>query len=198
MDKKLSISIPILITIIVSAVVAMLLTNKKEEIANLSINNQGVETMEKSAVVYFSRTNNTEKVAQIIAKQTDSDIYEIEAKVPYTDEDIDWHNDDSRANREQNDSSVRPEIASIPDVSDYDMIYLGYPIWWGTIPKIMNTFIESGALDSKRIAAFCTSGSSGIETSVSALEEYGLDIVGGRRFDVSASESEITEWLKWL
>ena len=154
--------------------------------------------MEKTAVVYFSQTNNTERVAQIIAEQTNSDIYEIEAKVPYTDDDTNWHNDNSRANIEQNDDSTRPEIANIPDVSEYDTIYLGYPIWWGTMPKIMNTFIETDALNDKKVAAFCTSGGSDIEASVSALQNYDLDVIGSQRFENTASEDEIENWVKGL
>lgn len=196
MNKKLAIGLPTLIVVIIAVLVTTLIMNNKGKPTDPNLNNQGVETMEKSAVVYFSRTNNTEKVAQIIAKQTNSDIYKIEAKVPYTDDDINWHNDDSRANREQNDNSARPEIASIPNISEYDTIYLGYPIWWGTMPKIINTFIETKALDGKKIAAFCTSGGSGIETSVSVLKSYGLNVIGSQRFDSSATESEVENWLK--
>ena len=200
MNKKVAISIPVLIVVIVAALVAALIMNNdngKLTDPNNN-NNQGETTMGKTAVVYFSRTNNTEKIAKMIAKQTNSDIYEIEAKVSYTDEDIDWTVSDSRANREQNDATARPEIASIPDISSYDMIYLGYPIWWGTLPKIMNTFIETKALEGKKIAAFCTSGSSGIGTSVSALRSYDLDVIGSQRFSASASENEVEIWLKEL
>ena len=189
MNKKLAISVPVFIMVMVAVLVTSIMMNNKG-------NNQGGETMEKTAVVFFSRTNNTRKIARMIAKQTNSDIYELTAKIPYTDDDINWHDENSRANREQNDDSARPEINSIPDVSEYDVVYLGYPIWWGTMPKIMNTFIETGALDGKKVVAFCTSGSSGIETSVSALEGYGLDVIGSRRFDASATESEVESWIK--
>ena len=198
MNKKFTVSIPILIVVIISAIVTTILMNSTGETSNPNLNNQGVTTMEKSAVVYFSQTNNTKNVAQIITEQTNSDIYEIEARVPYTDEDINWHDDNSRANREQNDSLARPEIANIPDIAEYDTIYLGYPIWWGTMPKIINTFIETGALDDKKVAAFCTSGSSGIETSVSALKSYGLDVISSQRFSATASENEVENWLKGL
>lgn len=150
----------------------------------------------KAAVVYFSRTNNTEHIAKIITEKTSADLYEVEAKVPYTDDDINWHDDNSRANREQDDDLARPEIANIPNISEYGTIYLGYPIWWGTMPKIINTFIETKALNGKRIVAFCTSGSSGIGMSVSALKSYGLDVVGGKRFGSSATESEVENWLR--
>ena len=154
--------------------------------------------MGKSAVIYFSRTNNTQKVAQIIARQTNSDIYEIKAEVPYTNDDINWHDSNSRANREQNDNSARPKITNIPNISEYNTIYLGYPIWWGTMPKIMNTFIETKALDGKKIAAFCTSGGSNIETSISALKSYGLDIIDSQKFSTPAAENEVNDWLEKL
>ncbi|MBQ6461628.1 NAD(P)H-dependent oxidoreductase [Candidatus Saccharibacteria bacterium] len=152
----------------------------------------------KAAVVYFSRTNNTERLAKIIAEKTGADLYKIEAKTPYTDDDINWHDKNCRANLEQNDDSARPEITTIPDISEYDTIYLGYPIWWYTLPKIMDTFIETNALNGKKIIAFCTSGSSDIETSVSALKNYGLDVIESQRFGESASENEVENWLKGL
>lgn len=155
-----------------------------------------MDTDKKVAVVYFSCTDNTERIAKLIADKASADLYKIEAKTPYTDDDLNWRDLNSRANREQNDSQARPEIANTPDISKYDTIYLGYPIWWNTLPKIINTFIETKALDGKKIAAFCTSGSSTIETSISALKDYGLNVVSERRFESNASENEIEDWLK--
>ena len=155
-----------------------------------------MDTNNKTAVVYFSRTNNTERIAKIIAEKTGAELYKIEAKTPYTDDDINWQDKDCRANLEQNNDSARPEITTIPNISEYDTIYLGYPIWWYTLPKIMNTFIETNALNGKKIIAFCTSGSSDIETSVSALKNYNLNVVESQRFGESATESEVENWLK--
>ena len=149
----------------------------------------------KSAVVYFSCTGVTEKIAKLIAENSDSDIYKIEAKEIYTDDDLDWHVQNSRANREQNDASARPEIANQITLDDYETIYLGYPIWWGTMPKIINTFIETGALEGKLVIPFCTSGSSGIEDSVSDLENYNLKVSNAHRFNSSASGDDIKKWL---
>jgi flavodoxin len=100
-----------------------------------------------------------------------------------------------RANREQNDPTARPEIANEINLDGYDKVYLGYPIWWNTLPKIINTFVETHALDSKEIVAFCTSGSSSIDTSISALKEYGLNIIDSKRIEADASESNIESWL---
>ena len=153
---------------------------------------------DKAAAVYFSCSGNTERVAKAIAEKIGADLCKIEAKAPYSDDDLNWRDMNSRANREQNDASARPEIANIPDVSGYDTVYLGYPIWWGTLPKILNTFIETKVLDGKKIIAFCTSGSSGIETSVSALQNYDLSVASSQRFGSSASENEVEEWLEEL
>ena len=117
----------------------------------------------KNLVVYFSVTGNTKALAETIAETTGADIVEIVPETPYTSEDINYSNDSCRANREQNDDSARPAIANkIENINDYDTIYLGYPIWWGTMPKIINTFLESYDLSGKTIMPFCTSGGSGI------------------------------------
>ncbi len=149
----------------------------------------------KSAVVYFSCTGVTEKIAKLIAENSDSDIYKIEAKEIYTDDDLDWHVQNSRANREQNDAFARPEIVNQITLDDYGTIYLGYPIWWGTMPKIINTFIETGALEDKLVIPFCTSGSSGIEDSVSDLENYNLKVSNAHRFNFFDSINDIKKWL---
>ena len=101
------------------------------------------KTQSDTLVAYFSRTGNTEKIAQYIIELTGADSYEIEAAVPYSDADIRYQDDSCRANQEQNDKSVRPEIAQLPeDLDGYDVIYLGYPIWWGEEPRIIDTFLE--------------------------------------------------------
>ncbi|MCQ2481266.1 MAG: flavodoxin [Clostridia bacterium] len=152
----------------------------------------------KTAVVYFSVTGNTEKVAKTIAKEAGADLYEIKPLIPYTDADIAYGNNNCRANQEQNDSSARPEIQNdLSIVTDYDVIYLGYPIWWGTNPRIIQTFLEKYDLQNAKIYLFCTSGSSGIETSVNSLQSQfsGLNIIDGKRF-ANASENEIDVWLE--
>ncbi|MBP5245234.1 MAG: hypothetical protein J6036_02120 [Clostridia bacterium] len=149
----------------------------------------------KSIVIYFSCTGNTKKLAEKIAAATDSDMFEIVPEQPYTTQDIDY-NSDCRANREQSDDSARPKIASIfenPD--DYDTVYLGYPIWWGTMPKIINTFLETYDLSDKTVMPFCTSGSSGIGTSVKAIKQYLPDIKDGMRGTASTTAEQIKTWI---
>lgn len=153
----------------------------------------------KSIVVYFSQTGTTKPFAENIAKITNSDIYEIKAAVPYTDDDINYNNNNSRANREQNDSAARPEIAGDTiDLSQYDTVYIGYPIWWGTIPRIINTFIDTYDLSDKTIMPFCSSHSTGISGSVSAIRQYcpDSDVKDGLRGTGQTSEAEIRQWIE--
>ncbi len=121
-------------------------------------------------------------------------------KDKYTSSDLNYDNNDSRANKEQNSSSARPEIANNIDVDKYDVIYLGYPIWWGDIPKIILTFLDTNNLDGKTIIPFCTSGSTGISQSLNTLESYNRNIkwLKGKRFSSSVSEKELTDWIMEL
>ncbi len=152
-------------------------------------------------VVYFSRTDNTEKIADYIIDHIDSDSYEIEAAIPYTSEDIEYTNSSCRANQEQNDRSVRPEIAGpIESLDQYDVIYLGYPIWWGEEPRIIDTFLESYDFSEKTVIPFCTSASSGIaasERNISTLVSIGNQIEG-KRFSAGASKESVCEWVDSL
>ncbi|HOO06837.1 MAG TPA: flavodoxin [Ruminococcus sp.] len=124
------------------------------------------EPQSDTIVVYFSRTGNTEKIANYLLEITGADSYVIQAAVPYSDEDIAYNNSSCRADQEQNDKTVRPEIADpISSLDGYDTVFLGYPIWWGEEPRIIDTFLESYDLSEKTVIPFCTSGSSGISVS---------------------------------
>lgn len=150
-------------------------------------------------VAYFSATGTTETVAKSIQSVLGADIHEITPAMPYTSEDLNYSSD-CRANREQNDDSARPEIVgSIENIEQYDAIFLGYPIWWGKAPKIIYTFLESYDLSGKTIIPFCTSGSSGISTSVSEIKSLEPDaaVNEGKRFSDS-SESTVKEWADGL
>lgn len=125
--------------------------------------------VEKVSVVYFSATGTTRKVAEMMAASIYSDIHEIRPAVPYTEADLNWRDSLSRSSLEMKDSTARPAIEDMPDFSDHDLIYLGYPIWWGVAPRIINTFIESQNLDSLQIVLFCTSGGSPAAPSMEAL-----------------------------
>lgn len=149
-------------------------------------------------VVYFSRTGNTEKIAKYLIDITHADSYVIEAAVPYTDEDIAYTNSSCRANKEQNDKTARPEIAApIESIDSYDVIYLGYPIWWGEEPRIIDTFLESYDFSDKIVVPFCTSASSGnaaSERNIANLVPIGNQLEG-KRFSASASKDSVEAWL---
>ena len=152
-------------------------------------------------VVYFSATGNTKAVAEKIASITDADIYEIRAAQEYTEADLNWNDSDSRTTHEQDDPSVRPEIGSDPvSLEGYSTIYIGYPIWWGEEPRIMDTFAESYSFDGIRMIPFCTSGSSGMGRSGKNLAENAGsgDWQDGKRFGAGASEDEIRSWIEEL
>ena len=159
------------------------------------------ETNNDILVIYFSRTGNTEKIAEYLIELTEADSYVIEAAVPYTDADIKYQDDSCRANKEQNDKTVRPEIANpIESVESYDTIFLGYPIWWGQEPRIIDTFLESYDFSDKTVIPFCTSASSGIATSeknIKALVPIGNQLEG-KRFSASATKNDVSEWYKSL
>ena len=155
----------------------------------------------KVLVVYFSATNTTKGVAKKIANGIDADLYEIVPEVPYTSADLNYNNPDSRANKEMNDSNARPAISgSVENMEQYDIVFIGYPIWWGQAPKIMCTFMESYDFSGKTIVPFCTSGSSGIGSSATNLQSLtnGAIWVPGRRFSGSASQNTIMEWVRGL
>lgn len=162
-------------------------------IENTNINNT-------SLVLYFSVTNNTEQIAKYISEITSSDILEIIPKDVYTNEDLDYNNNNSRANREQNDEKARPEISNKLDLENYDIIYLGYPIWWEEEPRIILTLLDNYNLENKTIIPFCTSGGSGIELSVNNIRNYNnkLNVLDGKRFSSNSSKEEVITWINSL
>ena len=152
-------------------------------------------------VVYFSATGTTKGVAERIASVTGGDLYEILAAEPYTAEDLDYNNSSSRTTKEQNDPDVRPEIAS-EDISleGYTTLYLGYPIWWGEEPRIMDTFAEKYDFDGITVIPFCTSGGSGVgrsDDNIKANAGSGTWL-DGRRFSGDVSEDELQSWIEGL
>ena len=137
----------------------------------------------KTLVAYFSATGTTARAAQRIANETGGELHEIAPAEPYTAADLDWHDELSRSTVEMKDPKSRPAIkADSLDMAAYDVVYIGYPIWWGVAPRVINTFIESHDLKGKRIVPFATSGGSGVDESVDALKASypELDIETGR------------------
>jgi flavodoxin len=154
-----------------------------------------VKTVKKTLVTYFSATGTTRKVAQRVAKAAGADLKEIQPKQVYTDADLNWHNEKSRSSVEMKDKSSRPAMAKKIDVSAYDVVYIGYPIWWGVAPTIVNTFIESAKLTGKKVVLFATSGSSTIDNSKKELKATypKLNIVDAKLLN-STTDAELTAW----
>ena len=152
-------------------------------------------------VAYFSATGNTENIAGHLEAVLDADLYEIVPQNPYTSADLNYNNSDSRASREQNDADARPAISgSVDNMEDYDVVFLGYPIWWGQAPKIVYTFLENYNFEGKTIVPFCTSGSSGIGSSATNMHDLAPDAnwLSGQRFSGSADSSAIEIWVDGL
>ena len=164
-------------------------------------NTGGSEENSGVLVVYFSATGTTKGVAEKIAGITDADTYEIKAAQEYTDADLNWNDSNSRSTKEQNDSAARPEIGSDAiSLDGYTTIYIGYPIWWGEEPRIMDTFVESYSFDGITMIPFCTSSSSGIGRSGQNLADNAGSgtWLEGKRFGGGASEDEIISWIEGL
>jgi flavodoxin len=156
----------------------------------------------RTLVIYFSATGTTKGVAEKIASVTGADLYEIVPKETYTDADLNYNDSGTRATREQNDPDARPEFETIDlDIeNNYSTVFLGYPIWWGQEPRIMDTFVESYDFSGITVIPFCTSGSSGIGNSGRNLSEKAgsgrwLD---GNRFSGSVSEDDLKSWISGL
>ena len=152
--------------------------------------------MSKVLVAYFSATGTTEKLAERVASVLKADIFEIKPKEPYTRDDLNWNNQNSRSSKEMNNRSFRPEIKEkLANIEDYDTIYVGFPIWWYIAPTIINTFLESYDLTGKTIIPFATSGGSGMGNTNKELKDSckGAILKEGKRLRVTASDEEIEE-----
>ena len=134
-------------------------------------------------------------------KWPERSFYEIVPEEPYTEADLNYNDDNSRSTIEMNDPSARPAISgSVENMEQYDIVFIGYPIWWGEAPRIVSTFMESYDFSGKTIVPFCTSGGSGIGSSDSNLEQLtsGADWLDGRRLNGSDSEETVMEWVNGL
>lgn len=158
--------------------------------------------MTKTLVAYFSASGYTKNIAQKIANVTKSDIYEIKPKEPYTNQDLNWTDKNSRSSVEMNDLSYRPQMIEDDFSTDnYDTIFLGFPIWWYIAPTIINTFLEKHDLSGKRIILFATSGGSRFGGTVQKLKPSVSDsteIIEGKLLNGDPSEDDIAKWIKTL
>lgn len=151
----------------------------------------------KTLVVYFSATGTTRQAAQRLAKATGGTLCEIQPQEPYTEADLDWHNDQSRSSMEMKDRKSRPAIKKPGvNVADYDVVYVGFPIWWYTCPTIINTFMESADFKGKTVVPFATSGGSSVEKACKDLKASYPEI----RWKPGLLMNDISdgELLKWI
>ena len=158
--------------------------------------------MSEKLVAYFSCTGTTKELAEKLAKVTGGDLFEIKPKEEYTVSDLNWRDKSSRSSLEMNDKFSRPEILDkVNNMEDYDTVFLGFPIWWYTAPRIINTFLESYDFSNKKIIVFCTSGGSGIGNTILDLKpscSSDAKRLEGKRFPSNVSASELEEWVNSL
>lgn len=153
--------------------------------------------MGKTLVAYFSASGVTAKLSERFAKAIGADLFEIKPEVPYTDADLNWQDKNSRSSAEMNDRSSRPAISSrVENMDQYDVIFIGFPVWWYREPSIIDTFAESYDFGGKTIVPFATSGGSGIGESGKNIGEMAKDahVYSGERFKADASEDELRAW----
>ena len=153
--------------------------------------------MGKSLVAYFSASGVTKKVATKLASAIGADIFEIVPKELYTSADLNWMDKKSRSSVEMNDRNCRPEIASkVDDMSKYDTVYVGFPVWWYREPSIIDTFMEAYDFTGKKVITFCTSGGSGLGDSAKNMQALasGAKVIDGKKFSSGVSEADLKKW----
>ena len=171
-------------------------TQKQSEQTSSSNNAQNPKEM-KTLVAYFSASGVTKGVAQKLAEVAGADLHEITPEKRYTDADLDWHNKQSRSSLEMADKNSRPAIADkLENMADYDVIYVGFPIWWYTAPTIINTFMESYDFKGKTVIPFATSGGSTIEQACKDLKAIYPDVnwKDGKLLN-NATATDLQKWV---
>ena len=176
----------------------------------ISVPVQAKAKKQNVVVLYFSNTGTTKSVAKKIKKITKGKLIEIQAKTPYTEEDLDWGDENSRVTKEHEsadspaESAVRPEIKNLGEIKkaikNADVVYIGYPIWWGIAAWPTDSFIKANDFTGKTVIPFCTSSTSGLGESGELLEEEAGtgEWLDGERFSSGASEDEVREWVESL
>ena len=172
-------------------------TKESTERTEITENQKATKT-NKEIVVYFSATGNTKEVAETLSEMRQAEIIEIVPAEPYTDEDLNYNDSNSRSTVEQNDENARPEIAEVMNLDEYSVIYVGDPIWWGDMPRILYTFFDTYDLSGKTIAPFCTSGGSGLSGTVETIKklEPEAEVTEGIHASAANAENDIQEWLE--
>lgn len=174
------------IVLIMTAIIMLCITVNAQEQSN------------KTLVVYFSATGTTEKAGKLIAEATSGTLYEIQPVKEYVAADLNWHNKSSRSSVEMADIKSRPALSSKPkNLTDYNTVYIGFPIWWDLAPRIINTFIESCDLTGKTIIPFATSGGSSISNAEKELQKTYPTIKWQKgKLLNNASLEDVKQWIK--
>ncbi|MBQ7522979.1 MAG: NAD(P)H-dependent oxidoreductase [Oscillospiraceae bacterium] len=158
--------------------------------------------MSKILVAYFSASGVTAKVAKELAKAEHADLFEIKPEEPYTTEDLDWTNKQSRSTLEMSDPDCRPKIVgTVADMAQYDAIFVGFPIWWGREPSVVDTFLDGYNFGGKTLVPFCTSGGSGICRTAERIRTIvgtGVSVDEGKRLGGAVSEKDLALWTEGL
>lgn len=157
--------------------------------------------MSKRLVAYFSASGVTAKTAKALAEAAEADLYEIQPQIPYTQADLNWMDKKSRSTVEMKDPDSRPAISgSVPGMEQYDVIFLGFPIWWYTAPTIIKTFLESYDMTGKKIVLFATSGGSGLGDTARTLQKVcpKAEFKGGKLLNGRQSRESLTSWIESL
>lgn len=214
MDKKVIIGIIAVIVIIALAVLAVAVTRNNNQVDNTNNSNRQVSEEENSEnqetltnngsdkkvlVAYFSAQNHTKAVAEKVANNLNADVFEIVPEEAYTGEDLDSTNDSSRVSREHNSESlknIKLKKTKVDNLQDYDIILIGYPIWWGIAAWPVDNFVKENNFDGKTVIPFCTSSSSGLGQSGKLLEEKAKsgNWLEGMRFTSNPLDSAIKTW----
>ena len=153
--------------------------------------------MKKTLVAYFSASGMTRSIAENLANGIGADLFEIVPENPYTNADLNWQNSKSRSSVEMKDRNCRPAIASKAEAMDqYDVVFVGFPIWWYREPSIIDTFMEAYDFSGKTVVPFATSGGSGLGEAPRNMQALakGANVVNGKRFSVTASGQELKAW----
>ena len=149
-------------------------------------------------VAYFSATGTTARAARRLAEATDADLFEIEPEQPYTPADLNWNDKNSRSSREMADEKCRPAVAGeAPDMSRYDTVFVGFPIWWYVEPRIIDTFLETHDLSGKTVVPFATSGGSGLGRAPQRMATLapGATVTEGRLLNGGPDANELRAWV---
>jgi len=195
----------IIVILVVALLAAVLFAQGKSEAKKQPENaqktavqqNEGGKKMPKKLVAYFSASGTTARVAKELAEAAKADIYEIRPETAYTNNDLDWRDKSSRSSVEMADKKSRPKLADKnAKIADYDVIFIGFPIWWYVAPHIINSFLEAYDFTGKKVVVFATSGGSGFGNTVKELQPSApkATIIEGKLFNGKIDKAELAKW----